>query len=334
MRTPTWCQSWMGSASCPAPPTSSCTRSQVRCPLGEAPPALLGAGTGTGSPLGPQSCTGSSTGTAPGDTCSVFFLSPPAEASQEIFKIASMAPGALLLEAQKEYEVRHPALLHTCLLPSLVVLWSQGSPWLVGGPWPADPPHGLCFPAEGEPEGRRVPAGDQGPEAAPGGGEPVHRGGRLRARAGDSEIPAAGEWRRQRRLWVRPKAFPRLLQASPVSRSHTSPAGSLLWEVLHRQVPPGELRAHVPGPAGAQRHPGLPDRHPPHLHPVSCLVGRRQGVPGGQGVWSELGSVSVPRAGCPSVMGSRAARLALGCCQEGTGTQQALPALWGGPKFP
>ncbi|NWW86486.1 VPS16 protein, partial [Rhynochetos jubatus] len=29
-----------------------------------------------------------------------------AEASQEIFKIASMAPGALLLEAQKEYEVR------------------------------------------------------------------------------------------------------------------------------------------------------------------------------------------------------------------------------------
>ncbi|NXQ88267.1 VPS16 protein, partial [Nyctibius grandis] len=32
------------------------------------------------------------------------FLSPSAEASQEIFKIASMAPGALLLEAQKEYE--------------------------------------------------------------------------------------------------------------------------------------------------------------------------------------------------------------------------------------
>lgn len=218
--------------------------------------------------------------------------------------------------------------------PSLVVLWSRGSPWLVGVPWPADPPHGLCFPAEGEPEGRRVPAGDQGPEAAPGGGEPVHRGGRLRARAGDSEIPAAGERRRQRRVWVRPKAFPHLLQASPMSRSHTSPAGSLLWEVLHRQVPPGELRAHVPGPAGAQRHPGLPDRHPPHLHPVSCLVGGRQGVPGGQGVWCELGSVPVPRAGCPSVMGSRAAGLALGCCQEGTGTQQALPALWGGPKFP
>ncbi|NXE57481.1 VPS16 protein, partial [Casuarius casuarius] len=32
------------------------------------------------------------------------FLSFSAEASQEIFKIASMAPGALLLEAQKEYE--------------------------------------------------------------------------------------------------------------------------------------------------------------------------------------------------------------------------------------
>lgn len=34
-----------------------------------------------------------------------FFSPVSAEASQEIFKIASMAPGALLLEAQKEYEV-------------------------------------------------------------------------------------------------------------------------------------------------------------------------------------------------------------------------------------
>ncbi|NXH08931.1 VPS16 protein, partial [Loxia leucoptera] len=32
------------------------------------------------------------------------FVPIPAEASQEIFRIASMAPGALLLEAQKEYE--------------------------------------------------------------------------------------------------------------------------------------------------------------------------------------------------------------------------------------
>lgn len=31
---------------------------------------------------------------------------PPLVASEEIFKIASMAPGALLLEAQKEYEVK------------------------------------------------------------------------------------------------------------------------------------------------------------------------------------------------------------------------------------
>lgn len=30
MRTPTWCPSWTGSGSCLAPPTSSCTRSQVR----------------------------------------------------------------------------------------------------------------------------------------------------------------------------------------------------------------------------------------------------------------------------------------------------------------
>ncbi|NXE30720.1 VPS16 protein, partial [Ardeotis kori] len=34
----------------------------------------------------------------------LFFCPVSAEASQEIFKIASMAPGALLLEAQKEYE--------------------------------------------------------------------------------------------------------------------------------------------------------------------------------------------------------------------------------------
>lgn len=34
------------------------------------------------------------------------------EASQEIFRIASMAPGALLLEAQKEYEVMRERMEH------------------------------------------------------------------------------------------------------------------------------------------------------------------------------------------------------------------------------
>lgn len=40
-------------------------------------------------------------------------------ASEEIFKIASMAPGALLLEAQKEYEVISKQLLRfpRCSLP-------------------------------------------------------------------------------------------------------------------------------------------------------------------------------------------------------------------------
>lgn len=58
----------------------------------------------------------------------------------------------------------------------------------------------------------------------------------------------------------------------PTQPQHWMPlAGSLLREVLHRQVPRGELRAHVPGPAGAQCHPGLPDWHPPHLHPVSFV---------------------------------------------------------------
>lgn len=37
--------------------------------------------------------------------CPHSLLLPPV-ASEEIFKIASMAPGALLLEAQKEYEVK------------------------------------------------------------------------------------------------------------------------------------------------------------------------------------------------------------------------------------
>ncbi len=51
------------------------------------------------------------------DYCQVLHPSSPqvicffpwfsAGACEEIFKIASMAPGALLLEAHKEYEVRH-----------------------------------------------------------------------------------------------------------------------------------------------------------------------------------------------------------------------------------
>lgn len=43
----------------------------------------------------------------------VYFYSktPLLVASEEIFKIASMAPGALLLEAQKEYEVISGQLL-------------------------------------------------------------------------------------------------------------------------------------------------------------------------------------------------------------------------------
>ncbi|NXF27374.1 VPS16 protein, partial [Rhodinocichla rosea] len=51
-------------------------------------------GPGSGTRCHPQA------GAAPGPRC----VPVPAEASQEIFRIASMAPGALLLEAQKEYE--------------------------------------------------------------------------------------------------------------------------------------------------------------------------------------------------------------------------------------
>lgn len=47
------------------------------------------------------------------------FLHEVPVASEEIFKIASMAPGALLLEAQKEYEVISRQLLRfpACSLP-------------------------------------------------------------------------------------------------------------------------------------------------------------------------------------------------------------------------
>ncbi|NXV65760.1 VPS16 protein, partial [Molothrus ater] len=51
-------------------------------------------GPGSGSRCHPRA------GAAPDPRC----VPIPAEASQEIFRIASMAPGALLLEAQKEYE--------------------------------------------------------------------------------------------------------------------------------------------------------------------------------------------------------------------------------------
>ncbi|OXB69554.1 UNVERIFIED_CONTAM: hypothetical protein H355_003693 [Colinus virginianus] len=67
----------------------------------------------TDRPSGPVADTGGWVGAAAGwvhlgwGCLSLWFSSLPAfpaEASQEIFKIASMAPGALLLEAQKEYE--------------------------------------------------------------------------------------------------------------------------------------------------------------------------------------------------------------------------------------
>ncbi|NXW99006.1 VPS16 protein, partial [Larus smithsonianus] len=54
--------------------------------------------------VGQQGAVGEVTCLGWGSLSRVFFFPVFAEASQEIFKIASMAPGALLLEAQKEYE--------------------------------------------------------------------------------------------------------------------------------------------------------------------------------------------------------------------------------------
>lgn len=127
MRTPTWCRSQMGSGSYPAPPMSSCTKSQVR-------PSQPCRGRALAQGLGSQILQKGWVGAAPGWvhlgwgslSCWLLFFNPlSAEASQEIFKIASMAPGALLLEAQKEYEVWHPVLLHTCLLPWAAPMQTQ-----------------------------------------------------------------------------------------------------------------------------------------------------------------------------------------------------------------
>ncbi|NXI90144.1 VPS16 protein, partial [Psophia crepitans] len=76
--------------------------------VGNSPETVPQDGASTGSPgvpelpAGEQLAAGAGLVPGPGQplTCSPV----PAEASLEIFKIASMAPGALLLEAQKEYE--------------------------------------------------------------------------------------------------------------------------------------------------------------------------------------------------------------------------------------
>lgn len=61
--------------------------------------------------VGEQAAAGAGDVPGLGAASHIFFPPDSAEASQEIFKIASMAPGALLLEAQKEYEVRPAAPL-------------------------------------------------------------------------------------------------------------------------------------------------------------------------------------------------------------------------------
>lgn len=97
----------MGYAFSPVAPMSSCTRFQVRPSQGRCNP---GQGFYLTPPPphcpehGPKQNLGVEVGTKGVLSCSTHQL-PPSVASEEIFKIASMAPGALLLEAQKEYEV-------------------------------------------------------------------------------------------------------------------------------------------------------------------------------------------------------------------------------------
>ncbi|NWU48490.1 VPS16 protein, partial [Dromas ardeola] len=100
----------MGSRVVCSPPHSLAGLSPVpRCPMGCSPapstcwqvlPSAWQAGM-----VGQQVAAGAGDVPGLGQPLMCFFFSPAfAEASQEIFKIASMAPGALLLEAQKEYE--------------------------------------------------------------------------------------------------------------------------------------------------------------------------------------------------------------------------------------
>ncbi|NXL05556.1 VPS16 protein, partial [Mesembrinibis cayennensis] len=65
---------------------------------------LCGGPGAAGGGRGEQVAVGAGDAPGLGQPLTCFVFPPSAEASQEIFKIASMAPGALLLEAQKEYE--------------------------------------------------------------------------------------------------------------------------------------------------------------------------------------------------------------------------------------
>lgn len=94
---------------------------------------------------------------------------------QDIFKIASMAPGALLLEAHREYEVR--THLSDSATRSLAVS--------------EHPVASVCV--EVESEGRRVSEGDQGAKRAGRGCGTVRGGGGTRIRPPHPEIPAQGE---------------------------------------------------------------------------------------------------------------------------------------------
>lgn len=95
---------------------------------------------------------------------------------QDIFKIASMAPGALLLEAHREYEVRS----------------SPAPPGRRGGGRRVRPQL-MSLGTEIESEGGRVPEGAEGAEHAGGGGGTVCGGCTARVRPPDPEVSAAGE---------------------------------------------------------------------------------------------------------------------------------------------
>lgn len=102
----------MESASFPEAPMNSCMKSQVRFPQAHSVTTVLSYANGPKQDMFIR-------GRTENFHASFLLKTPPLVASEEIFKIASMAPGALLLEAQKEYEVISRQLLRfpACSLP-------------------------------------------------------------------------------------------------------------------------------------------------------------------------------------------------------------------------
>lgn len=148
---------------------------------------------------------------------------------QDIFKIASMAPGALLLEAHREYEVRIE-LLH-CGTWKTLSLSSRL----------------MSIPPEIKSEGWRVPEGAQGAEHAGGGSETVCGGCSIWIWPPDPEISAAGE---PSPLW-----HYSVVGCQWCCSCVPCPPGGVLWEVFSGGLQPRSVCGDLQRAASVERRP-------------------------------------------------------------------------------